>query len=156
LGIPFHDLDEIVVRRSGRTIVDIFARDGETGFRNLEGDVFKDLLAEEGSKVIALGGGTIESGRARELIRNGSASLIWLKVNAPEAARRLESGEMVDEHPLLKGLRGVMLTEVLKKLIDLRGGKYSINDFAIDTDGLTAVEVASLIAQALEGEHTIK
>ena len=154
LGIPFRDLDEIVVQMSGRTIADIFAHDGEAGFRKLEGDALDDLLAEGSPKVIALGGGTLESERARELIRKKSAALIWLKVAASEAARRLESGGMIDERPLLKGLRGTLLTEVLLKLIDMRSGNFPQSDFAVDTDGHTSAEVASLMAQALLGKRT--
>lgn len=56
LGLAFVDTDERIERASGRTIPEIFASEGEEGFRARELDVSR-ALAREGGLVIACGGG---------------------------------------------------------------------------------------------------
>ena len=58
LGLAFVDTDERIERASGRTIPEIFASEGEEGFRARELDVSR-ALAREGGLVIACGGGGI-------------------------------------------------------------------------------------------------
>lgn len=57
-GKPFVDLDEEIVRRAGRPIPEIFARDGEAAFRELEARVLAEVCAQSG-QVIATGGGAV-------------------------------------------------------------------------------------------------
>jgi 3-phosphoshikimate 1-carboxyvinyltransferase len=49
------DLDREIVRRDGRTIPEIFAAEGEAGFRAIESATLRDVKAD----VVALGGGTL-------------------------------------------------------------------------------------------------
>ncbi|HJY66700.1 MAG TPA: shikimate kinase, partial [Streptosporangiaceae bacterium] len=44
LGLPFADSDLIIEQRSGRSVPQIFAEDGEPAFRSLEHQVIADLL----------------------------------------------------------------------------------------------------------------
>jgi shikimate kinase len=56
LGFEFLDTDELIQSRTGRSINDIFARDGEPAFRALERDVVKELSNRQ-KLVISTGGG---------------------------------------------------------------------------------------------------
>ena len=56
LGFEFLDTDELIQARTGRTIGDIFAKDGEPAFRALERQVVQELSARE-KTMIATGGG---------------------------------------------------------------------------------------------------
>ena len=58
LGIPFFDLDELVVEREGMSIPEIFKKKGERVFRKLESQVLKELLLKNISFVLSTGGGT--------------------------------------------------------------------------------------------------
>ena len=49
------DLDEVIVRRTGRSISDFFAAEGEVAFRKLESEVLRSVDAP----IVALGGGTL-------------------------------------------------------------------------------------------------
>lgn len=49
------DLDEEIVRREGRSIPDIFAAEGEVGFRRIESKTLRTVNAP----IVALGGGTL-------------------------------------------------------------------------------------------------
>ena len=48
LGIPVIDLDQYIVQKAGRSIADIFAKDGEPFFRNLETEALYELLVPGG------------------------------------------------------------------------------------------------------------
>ena len=58
LGRPFVDLDEEIVKRAGCPIPQIFATEGEEGFRSLETKVVADVCRGSGL-VIATGGGVV-------------------------------------------------------------------------------------------------
>jgi shikimate kinase len=76
LGWRFLDLDRDIERRAGSTVREIFAREGEGPFRQLEREALAATL-ELDDVVVATGGGTVLDPRNRELIgRNGL--LIWL------------------------------------------------------------------------------
>lgn len=57
-GRPLVDLDGEIVRRAGRSIPEIFAREGEEAFRNLESQVLAEACAGHG-QIIATGGGAV-------------------------------------------------------------------------------------------------
>ncbi len=58
MGREFVDLDAEIVKRTGKEITEIFAEKGESGFRDIETEVLKDV-ARRSSTVIATGGGAI-------------------------------------------------------------------------------------------------
>ncbi|MFT3715279.1 MAG: shikimate kinase [Gordonia sp. (in: high G+C Gram-positive bacteria)] len=58
LDVDFIDTDAEIERRTGRTIPEIFATDGEPAFRALERTVVTDVLTGHDG-VVALGGGSV-------------------------------------------------------------------------------------------------
>ncbi|MBQ4612381.1 MAG: shikimate dehydrogenase [Clostridia bacterium] len=58
LGMDFIDTDEQIVKRTGKQIPDIFAEQGERGFREIEAAVVRSLESVQHT-VIATGGGAI-------------------------------------------------------------------------------------------------
>ena len=56
LHFDYLDTDELIQSRTGRTIADIFKKDGEPAFRKLEEQLVAELAARERT-VIATGGG---------------------------------------------------------------------------------------------------
>src|SRR5882672_1989179 len=56
LGFQFLDTDELIQSRTGRTIADIFSKEGEPVFRDLERQVVQELSTRE-KTVISTGGG---------------------------------------------------------------------------------------------------
>lgn len=58
LGIPFFDLDALIVEREGKPINEIFAEMGEEYFRMLEKDVLHLVTESHETFVMACGGGT--------------------------------------------------------------------------------------------------
>ena len=67
LGVRWSDADQHVEESSGRTVAEIFASDGEEGFRRLESASVMELLGQE-PHVIALGGGALSDPTVREAL----------------------------------------------------------------------------------------
>ncbi len=70
-GRVFVDLDEEIVREAGCPIPEIFARDGEAAFRDLESAVLA-RFSKQCSLVIATGGGAVIRAENRRLLRENS------------------------------------------------------------------------------------
>lgn len=79
LGWHFYDLDHEIERRSGLSVPEIFAQQGEPHFRELEVKMLTALLIAK-NVVIALGGGAIETPAIRALVATApSAATIYLE-----------------------------------------------------------------------------
>jgi shikimate kinase/3-dehydroquinate synthase len=82
-----YDVDEEIVRRTGRPIEEIFATDGERGFRELEEQMTLELLSG-GGRAVSLGGGALHSTRIREALARHL--VVWIDVDVDTAWRRAE------------------------------------------------------------------
>ena len=71
LGKKYIDLDELIVQRAGKSIVEIFAEVGETGFRAQEKEALRQVAGQTGL-VIATGGGIIKDADNVRLLRHNS------------------------------------------------------------------------------------
>jgi shikimate kinase/3-dehydroquinate synthase len=141
LGWEFADADEVIAGRAGRSIPEIFERDGEEKFREVEVAALKELAARE-PIVVATGGGAPTTLEGRKVL--GSGFVVWLRVSPEEAARRLAQNPDTAKRPLLEG----DLRARLEALNQARLALYEGADAAVDVEELTpgqaAVEVAAL------------
>lgn len=85
LALPFHDLDHLVVETDGRSIPQIFAQDGEAGFRALEARCLRELT---GHAVVGLGGGAFIQRSVREVARERAYS-VFLDVPLSVLSKRI-------------------------------------------------------------------
>jgi shikimate kinase/3-dehydroquinate synthase len=80
------DVDDELVARTGRSIEEIFATDGEGGFRELEERLTLQLLDGPSGTVLSLGGGALGSQRVREALADHL--VVWVDVDAATAWER--------------------------------------------------------------------
>lgn len=153
LNLPFIDLDGLIEENHGKTIVEIFTESGETHFREIEADILEKLLDTDNARIIALGGGTLETERAWHAIEHSDAITVWLLVGPAVAARRLENNDMISSHPLLKGLSGNKLQKRLRQLLEQRRPDYESSLVYIDANSMNPAEAAARIADNIEGEY---
>jgi shikimate kinase len=98
-GLPFYDMDELVVQRSGHPSVrECFEALGEVAFRQLETLVAEEL-ALEGTCVISTGGGVVTTPATMEALRSHSTRLVYLSVPFEVAQQRVGEG---DDRPLFR------------------------------------------------------
>ncbi|MCB9439657.1 MAG: shikimate kinase [Mycolicibacterium sp.] len=97
MKVEFVDTDAKIVETTGRSIADIFATDGEAGFRRIEEQVIRDAL-ENQDGIVSLGGGAITSPGVREAL--SGHTVVFLEIGVAEGIRRT-SGNV--NRPLLAG-----------------------------------------------------
>ncbi len=97
LGVDLLDTDAAIEQRTGRTIADIFATDGEPEFRRIEEDVVRAALAGHDG-VVSLGGGAVTTPGVRDAL--AGHTVVYLEIGAREGVRRTGGGAV---RPLLAG-----------------------------------------------------
>jgi len=97
MGCGLIDTDAVIEERTGRTIAEIFAEDGESGFRRIEEAVTREAVQTHDG-IISLGGGAVTTLGVRDAL--AGQTVIYLEISAAEGIRRT-SGSTV--RPLLAG-----------------------------------------------------
>lgn len=143
LGVVFDDTDQMIERRAGRSVSDIFVQSGEDAFRELEREVVADALATHAG-VLALGGGAVMDANSRALLIEEPT--VWLKVDTDTAVRRV--GLNAPRPVLLGNVRGQ-----LKALTAEREPLYTeVATIQIDTTDREPGEIAAQIIGELDLE----
>jgi 3-dehydroquinate synthase len=141
-NLPFVDLDELIEREQGKSILDIFWSDGEQAFRRHEWNAILSIVEEDRSpKVVALGGGAVVDPAIRSMIRSSGLRL-FLDVDCETALARLEADA---PRPLLFEPDPAA---AWRKLYNARSRCYNECDLRIQTDR-SAAEVAAHINDEL-------
>jgi shikimate kinase len=97
LQMPFADMDAEVEAEAGRTGAQLFAEEGESGFREREKALLSRLSART-QAIVACGGGTVIDPDNRALLR-ASGRVVWLAVPVDVVMERVEMGA---DRPLLR------------------------------------------------------
>jgi shikimate kinase len=103
---PFVDVDDVIVKKAGKSIKRIFDEEGEPAFRELEAQAVQEVckLPEH---VIGLGGGTLGREENRNALRDAGHKVIYLKCEPAELLRRIQSDPQTAEaRPNLTPLGG--------------------------------------------------
>ncbi|WP_341527496.1 shikimate kinase [Nostoc sp. UHCC 0302] len=77
LGYGFVDTDDVIVKAAGKSINQLFAQEGEAGFRQLESDVLAQVCAYT-KLTIATGGGIVLRRENWGCLRHGL--IVWVDV----------------------------------------------------------------------------
>jgi shikimate kinase len=88
LDMPLFDTDSGIEERTGRTVREVFANDGEARFREIEAEVIADALAAAEPTVIAAGGGAVVTATTRERLRAPDVFCVWLAADPAFLASR--------------------------------------------------------------------
>jgi shikimate kinase len=147
LGKKFVDADDLIVAKAGKTIREIFAEQGEAGFRVLEAQVVRDLAGSQ-NQVIGLGGGALRLKGNRRAISGKNHQIIYLTCEPLELLRRIEGDAGTSANrPALTSLGGI---EEIHKMLALREPIYkSIKTAELDVTHLTPEQVVEAIVGLL-------
>lgn len=140
LGWSLIDTDELIVKKAGKTISQIFAEDGENVFRQLESDILVDLQ-HISNHIISTGGGIILKAENRQLLKI-IGKVILLEASPQTIIERLKDDS---SRPLLQGNSAEKL-ERIENLLEIRKSLYTeCADLVIDTSELSPEEIAGRI-----------
>jgi shikimate kinase len=142
LGWSFADLDDLIVRAAGASVAEIFAREGEEGFRRRETEAVR--AAATGRRAVVATGGGAACREENLALMLGSGRVVALGVSAAEAVRRTggRSGR-----PLLDGSADPLgaATALLAK----RDAFYARAHLRVETDRRTPAEAVETIVAGL-------
>lgn len=138
LHFDFLDTDEMIHQRTGRTIADIFAKDGEPAFRAMEHQVVTEICQRK-KTVISTGGGLPTNPKNLELLK--SRALVVCLWSSPE--KIWERVRHQSHRPLL---HDPSPQQKIKDLLAARESFYKQADVLINTDTRSLREVAVQVA----------
>lgn len=137
-GAKIIDTDEEIVKAYGPIDL-IFKTEGEAAFRNYETETVKKVSCLNGAIISTGGGCLIREENVRLLKQNGV--IIYLRADINTLLKRANGGA---GRPLLFG----DTAQKMRSLFTARAPVYSAAaDYVIDTDGLSADEVAKKISE---------
>lgn len=131
------DTDEMIEQRAGKTIPEIFAEQGEPGFRKIESDVARSLAGLE-RHVIATGGGILKTPGNYEILLAGGF-VVLLEATAEEIYERIKDAThrpLIDPNDPMGSI---------KRLLEERREMYGQVEVKIPTTGLNHHQVAEKI-----------
>lgn len=137
----FIDTDAEIEAVTGKTVAQIFAKDGATRFRSEEALLVKKLFVRE-DLVISTGGGLVLDPENVRLLKENGA-LIALTASPEVIYRRVK----------IKRNRPLLLTGDLKErietLLNERKGVYDVAEFTVDTGACSVDEAVEQIFRYL-------
>ncbi len=137
LNLPFIDLDQEIVERTGKSISELFKILREEGFREIESSTLKELLLKEESFIISAGGGTPAYGKNIKVI-NALSESVFLKTDFETLWERICRDP---NRPLVK-----LGKEKVRELYFKRLPYYQRAKFTVECDGKSPEEIAREVA----------
>jgi shikimate kinase len=147
LGWAWVDADVLLEARAGLSIRDIFAAEGEAGFRRREADMLAELCALE-SHVIATGGGVVLRAENRALLKR-SGVVVWLTGDIDTLWGRItaDATTAARRPTLTVGGRAEVA-----ELVAAREPLYrECADVVIDTTGRSPGEIVEAVKEGIRG-----
>ena len=141
INYAFVDTDDVIEKASKLSISDIFEKDGETAFRDLEKQVLKEI-GQHHSLVIATGGGLVTVPENWGILHQGI--VIWLDLDMKRSIKRLGSDNK--KRPLLIEED---LSKTFSQIYETRKQIYLESDLRIEVEDQSPYEVASMIVERL-------
>lgn len=152
LRVPFHDLDNLIEKKSGNSIPDIFEKEGEERFREIEKDLIIQF-SQTAEGVIALGGGTLQNQQIIDHIKlNGW--LVYLDCKPDTLYNRLKDSS---NRPMISSLRKENLKLKISALLNDRVKFYEQAHFSVECSDRDIDEILEELIQKLkiyEQKHT--
>ena len=141
-GWDFFDSDARIEARTGRTVAEIWAHEGEPAFRRLESEVLAEALAGARPSVVAAAGGVVLDPANRSRLRE-CQTVVWLRARPETLVPRVATGT---HRPLLDSDPAGVLTRLAAEREPLYA---EVADVTVDIDGLPPEQVVALVEEAL-------
>ncbi len=142
---PVLDTDIEIVGRTGRSIPEIFATDGEAAFRDLESSVLAEIIASEEPSVIAAAGGIVLRPENRDLLAD-AGTVVWLRAPVEVLLERVATG--THRPALAEDPEGT-----LRAMERDREPLYAeVADLTVDTTGRFDAALAEILALVADRE----
>ena len=147
MGLTFYDLDEYIEDRFHRTIPQIFAESGESGFRDLERRMLHEV-AEFEDVIISCGGGTPCFFDNMDYM-NTCGETVFLNASPEALKAHLLMGKT--QRPLIQGKSPEELLDFIKDSLQKRLPYYQKAKHTLSIDVInTNADIAHYVNQIIE------
>lgn len=138
------DMDPLIEEEAEATIAEIFADEGEAGFRDRESNVLSSLAAKD-RQVVATGGGVIERPDNHSLLKDGF--VVWLTAPKEVLLDRIAGDQTTAaRRPNLTAQGGI---EEIDRMLTRRTPIYrSLAKLSLSTESMSPEELAQQIVRA--------
>ncbi len=141
-GLKTVEMDQVIEEQEGKSVPDIFAKEGEDYFRARETELLHKLAGQENLVISCGGGAALREENVAEMKKGGQ--VVLLTASPEDIYERLKD---FDDRPLLEGRMDVA---DISELMEQRREKYeAAADLKIDTSGKTIPEVCEELLQGL-------
>ena len=141
LGVPFIDIDNLIIENEGMCISEIFDKNGENYFRNLEEKITLKSLNKI-KNVVSLGGGGFMNDKIRKEILANHFSF-WLNLDESTLIKRIKNSKK-------RPIAFKSTDQELKSIIKSRSKIYTKAQFKINCNKLTKTEIVKKIIKIYE------
>lgn len=146
LNMSFADMDDLIERKTGKSVPKIFSELGEEKFRELERECLMEM-ADYKQVIISTGGGAPCFFDNMQMM-NSLGETIYINLTPAELAARLRTTNL-NERPILASLQGDDLEKFIASTLQKREIFY--NQAKIKISG-TDSQIADKIIKHLQGE----
>lgn len=144
LGLAFLDTDEVIVQSAKRPIPEIFSTEGETGFRQREMEVIREIKTHPPT-VVACGGGAVLQAENLEIMQQTGVR-VYLRTPPELLVERLRHKK---DRPLLA--QG-SLSDTLANQLSQREPRYRESEILVETGMDSPAELAEKIFARLKAK----
>jgi len=137
LGWPFIDLDDRIEEQTGKTIAELFEKDGETIFRELEKKALHSTFELKHAVISTGGGAPCFFDNMEQMNRNGNT--IYIELPPKVLVDRLRGAK--NQRPLIKGKTDEELLVFITEALEKRSPYYKKAKTTVDGVGLTAESI---------------
>ncbi|MBQ6604492.1 MAG: shikimate kinase [Tidjanibacter sp.] len=145
LGCDFFDTDKAIESDTGVTIGEIFAYEGEEGFRIRERDMLCSL--PDGGRVVVATGGGLPCYADNLQVMQSNGKSVYLRLSPEKLVSRLGRGRA--RRPKIAGMNDEELLKYICDLLPQREEFYMAADVVIECDDLSDVEIVEAIISAV-------
>ena len=145
--IKWIDLDQFIESKLQLSVPEIFETKGEIFFRKVEHQSLKEILVQNNSFILSLGGGTPCYANNHELLKAYGFDWVYLKASPDSIFERLQKD--IADRPLLSGKTKDELKSFIAQHLFERSFFYNQAKYKVTTDGKSPEEIASEIEKLL-------
>jgi shikimate kinase len=142
LGYVFVDVDSEIEKKSGMKITEIFSRDGEPAFRDIEEETIS-LISDGDRLVISTGGGAVMRQKNMDNLRK-KGIVVCLSASSATIMHRTRGSK---DRPLINVENPLAR---IQELLAVRQPYYEKADITVDTESKSPVQIADEIIEEMK------
>ncbi len=144
LGMPFHDLDSLIIEKENRTVAQIFAEKGEEFFRFLEKETLEAITDQQESFILSCGGGTPCFFNNIEFMKK-NGKVVWLNTSVEALRQRLQRERL--SRPLIAEVSEDELQRYIIRKLSERRMYYQQADVTVSEETTNLDELIRILLQ---------